>query len=176
MWEESLWAVIYGLGLVSASTLWLFGCDDVRLHPSLFETREFTAKRGEHHHDDLSVTVMRYFIRGMVVFGLGALPYMSIVDVPTYYNDWQANQLAGKVYFSIPAGTVDAMNRRVVSQLYSDWSSQVFWMSGYFSIACMAAVVLMLAPGRVRIENCSCGHHTVHGRIPDKELGMASPA
>ena len=126
------------------------------LHPSLFETRPFTRKREDHHHDDVSVTVMRWYIRGMVVFGLGALPYMAIVDVPTYYGDWQTELQQGTVFLSISAGTIDAMNRRVVTQQYSDWEGQMFWMSAYFSIACLCGILLMLAPGRVRVEKCEC--------------------
>src|SRR3954469_24784736 len=48
------------------------------------------------------------------VLGAGYVAYMCLVDVPMYWDRWIADQGAGREYFTIFQGGVDAPQRRVV--------------------------------------------------------------
>lgn len=166
--EESMWAVIFILYAVCNIYLWWFAVDDFHVNvpiriPGL--TRcfmfRFSPERNEFrgrkfHHDDMSVWVMRIFIRGMAIFGIAATPYMVSTDVPKWYARWQADEAANKQYLIGDAGLHDAIYRRNPSQMYEDWRADQFWLSAYFSVASAWSVMLMFAPGRVATENCNC--------------------
>mmetsp|Transcript_974 Transcript_974/g.1397 ORF Transcript_974/g.1397 Transcript_974/m.1397 type:complete len:112 (+) Transcript_974:163-498(+) len=65
-----------------------------------------------------STRIMRFFLRGMIVFGLVYLPYMAFVDIPKYYNR-HLDEVANNVEFlSFGEGVKHAATTRVVTQ---DW-------------------------------------------------------
>jgi hypothetical protein len=164
--EDTLWALNFLLAAVCALALWRFACDECasRLH-DMGESIVFgAAALGQHHHDDSSVWVMRAFIRGVALFGMVATPYMVFGDIAHWYDKYLADQAAGKIYLSGSVGFADAAYRRVPTQVYADWQAEVFWMSGYFSLAVLSSIALMFAPGRVRMEECTCPLHE-HGLV-----------
>ena len=162
VWEESLWAAAYGLCGVSGIALWLFGTDDFCIH-WLFEVHPYSGQRHDHHHDDISIWVMRIYIRLLAIVGSLGVPYMAIYDIPRWNSRYQIDQAAGKVYFSL-SDPSDAANRRVVVQDNNVWAPDQVWMLMYFGPAVLTCVVLMLGPGRVRIESCNCSHPSAKPR------------
>jgi hypothetical protein len=72
--------------------------------------------------------------------------YMFGVDVPMYWSRWLADQAAGRAYLDLWQGLVDAASRRHVTLNWSDWRSEVLWMSMYFSVAVWLSIALVHAP------------------------------
>ncbi|MEJ1961238.1 MAG: hypothetical protein WDO56_06725 [Gammaproteobacteria bacterium] len=71
---------------------------------------------------------------------------MFLVDVPMYWSRWLADQAAGKSYFTIAQGVLDASQRRVVTFGFEHWRTEMLWMSLYFSIAVWISLSLIHIP------------------------------
>ncbi len=67
--------------------------------------------------------------------GFAYVIFMFLVDVPTYWARYMADELHGRAYLTVLQGISDAASHRVVSYRWGDWQSEVIWMSLYFSVA-----------------------------------------
>ncbi len=79
-------------------------------------------------------------------FGVAYVAYMFLVDVPMYWQRWLADQAAGREYFTIVQGVLDASHRRVVTFSVERWHTEMLWMSLYFSVAVWISISLIHAP------------------------------
>ncbi|HKT72535.1 MAG TPA: hypothetical protein VJQ47_06565 [Steroidobacteraceae bacterium] len=71
--------------------------------------------------------------------------YMLCVDVPMYWARWIADEAHGRQYLSLVQGVMDASDRRVVSYRWTDWKSEIGWMSLYFTVAVWISLSLVHA-------------------------------
>ena len=83
--------------------------------------------------------------------GVAYVAFMFLVDVPMYWTRWLADEAVGRNYLSVSDGIADASARWRVSHRWEDWSSEVAWMSLYFSVAVWLSIALVHAP-RLRIR------------------------
>ena len=72
--------------------------------------------------------------------------YMFGVDVPMYLGRWLADEAQGRPYLSVAQGLVDVAGRWTVSHRWADWSSEVGWMTLYFSAAVWLSIALVHLP------------------------------
>jgi hypothetical protein len=86
-------------------------------------------------------------------FGLGYVVYMFEVDVPMYWGRWVFDEGRGHQYLSISQGLADVSSRWVVSLRWTDWESEVVWMSIYFSLAVWFSIGLMHASHMLGTRN-----------------------
>jgi hypothetical protein len=89
--------------------------------------------------------VRRSVVAAWCVAGFTYVSYLFFVDVPMYWSRWLADEASGRQYLSIFQGVFDAATRRVVTHAWSDWSSEVLWMSLYFSTGVWASISLIYA-------------------------------
>jgi hypothetical protein len=75
--------------------------------------------------------------------------YMFAVDVPMYWTRWTFDLEHGRQFLSLSQGLLDASVRWVVSHQWSDWETEVIWMSLYFSVAVWISIGLIHLPGRL---------------------------
>jgi hypothetical protein len=80
------------------------------------------------------------------VIGAAYVAFMFLVDVPMYWSRWVADGISGRHYLSIAQGIHDVAVRRLVSYRWSDWKSEVLWMSLYFSVAVWLSIAFVHAP------------------------------
>jgi hypothetical protein len=83
------------------------------------------------------------------LFGVAYVAYMFLVDVPMYWQRWIADQAAGREYFTIIQGALDASHRRIVTFSYARWHTEMLWMSLYFSVAVWISISLIHTPAAV---------------------------
>ncbi len=98
---------------------------------------------------------LRPIIAAGCVIGVLYVVYMFKVDVPMYWARWVSDLDQGRSSLSISQGLADASGRWVVSHRWSDWKSEVIWMSLYFSVAVWLSIGLIhvsqvTAPALVR--------------------------
>lgn len=72
--------------------------------------------------------------------------FMVFVDVPMYFQRWLQDQSINKVYFSFTEGLIDLNTRWVVTHDIKDWSTEIPWMSLYFSAAVLVSIALCYVP------------------------------
>ena len=84
----------------------------------------------------------RAILASAALAGTAYVAYMVVVDVPMYYARWLADEAAGKTYLAIADGLADAATRWTVSHRWSDWRSEVVWMTLYFSVAVWISIGL----------------------------------
>lgn len=89
---------------------------------------------------------VRRFLSAAIVAALGYILFMSTVDVPMYFARWQADEHAGRAYFSLVAGLHDVATRWVPTRSLADWRQEMPWMSLYFSLAVWMSLYLPQAP------------------------------
>jgi len=177
VWEESLWACIFILATTCSISIWVLGTDDgfcnLICKNCVQEVENIITSGGgaiqkpaDHHHDDFSIWVMRIFIRALSIIGLIAALYTCFYDVPHWQSLYLLDQSEGDTYFTVDDGFYDAANTRHPNQTIAAWSTEFFWMSGYFFFAAMSSIILMFAPGRVKAEACDCPLHP-HGVVLD---------
>lgn len=114
--EESLWGLCAGLLVLSLGVVW------PRLHAA--------------HRPALA---------GMGLAASVYVVYMFAVDVPMYWSRWVADQAAGRAYLGLAQGVADAATRWEVSHRWSQWRSEVIWMSVYFSVAVWMSIAMVRA-------------------------------
>jgi hypothetical protein len=74
--------------------------------------------------------------------------FMFVVDVPMYWARWTADQASGRQYMSLGQGFLEITQRSAVSRRWEDWSSELIWMSLYFSVAVWISISLVYAFAR----------------------------
>ncbi|MEF7616282.1 hypothetical protein V4F39_20375 [Aquincola sp. MAHUQ-54] len=74
--------------------------------------------------------------------GAAYVAYMFAIDVPMYWARWLADEAAGRSYLALADGLADAASRWTVSHRWSDWHTEVVWMSLYFSVAVWISIAL----------------------------------
>jgi hypothetical protein len=94
----------------------------------------------------------RPFLAVASTLGFCYVVYMFEVDVPMYWARWVIDEGQGRQYFGIVQGLADASGRWVVSYRWSDWESEVVWMSLYFSVAVWLSIGLMHASHRLSVR------------------------
>jgi hypothetical protein len=83
--------------------------------------------------------------------GLAYVFYMFQVDVPMYWTRWLAEAERNQVPLTLVQGLLDASVRWTVTQRWTDWQSEVAWMSMYFSVAVWLSISLIHLPGRLTL-------------------------
>jgi len=68
--------------------------------------------------------------------------FMATVDVPMYFDRWQADVADGKSYLGLVAGLHDVAARWTVTHDIAQWRQEIPWMSLYFSMAVWASLAL----------------------------------
>jgi hypothetical protein len=94
---------------------------------------------------------------GAAAIGLGYVIYMFQVDVPMYWNRWLAEAEHQRAPLSLAQGLIDAASRWTVTHQWSDWKSEVVWMSMYFSVAVWMSISLMHFPHRITARSGTPG-------------------
>ena len=68
--------------------------------------------------------------------------FLALIDVPMYFDRWQADQESGKKILSLLTGLYDVSTRRVVTHDIAQWRDEIAWMSLYFSAAVWSSLAL----------------------------------
>ena len=68
--------------------------------------------------------------------------FMASIDVPMYFERWQADLADGKPLFGFFAGLHDVATRWVVTHSLAPWHREMAWMSLYFSFAVWGSLML----------------------------------
>ncbi len=84
-----------------------------------------------------------------VAIGVAYVVYMFRVDVPMYWTRWLAETQQHRVPLTLAQGLIDASARWTVTHRWSDWQSEVVWMSLYFSVAVWLSIGLVHISGRL---------------------------
>lgn len=85
----------------------------------------------------------RKVLVGWCVVGAAYVAFMFLHDVPMYWSRWETDEARGRQYLSLDEGLTDVSHRRVVSQRWPDWKSEIPWMSLYFSVAVWISISLV---------------------------------
>ena len=86
--------------------------------------------------------VIRFAI-GSAIIGITAyVAFMLTIDVPMYFNRWQADVASGRELFGFLAGLHDASTRWAVTHDIAQWKDEIAWMSLYFSVAVWTSLAL----------------------------------
>ena len=72
----------------------------------------------------------------------GYVAFMCTVDVPMYFNRWQAELAADREFFGLFSGLHDVATRWVVTRDAARWNGEIIWMSLYFSAAVWTSLLL----------------------------------
>jgi hypothetical protein len=115
--EESLWALAGVLLVVSFFALW----------PQVKDKQ-------------------RQFLAVMIIFCIGFVIFMVIVDVPMYWKRWVADTAAGVEYLTIREGISDAAKQCIVDFGWQTWREEIPWMTLYFTAAVWVSIALPHAP------------------------------
>jgi hypothetical protein len=83
----------------------------------------------------LAIAVAAAGVAGYVLF-------MSTVDVPMYFERWQADLADGKPLLGLFSGLYDLATHWVVTHRFRPWHSEIPWMSLYFSVAVWTSLML----------------------------------
>lgn len=113
--EETLWSV--------AGALLLLGC--VALWP------RYDARR-------------RKLLFVPFIAGPCYLAFMASVDIPMYLGRWRADQNARRAYLTFAQGFWDITHRWVFTRQWSDWRTEIPWMTLYFSVAVWISIALAI--------------------------------
>ncbi len=84
----------------------------------------------------------------MISWSLGGAAYTAfifVLDVPMYWSRWRADRVRGCRCLGIGPGIIDTCQRRVVSNRWEDWKSEMLWMSLYFSFGVWSSISLVYA-------------------------------
>lgn len=86
---------------------------------------------------------LRPMVLAVCALGVAYVAYMFLVDVPMYWQRWIEASTQQHPVLGIWQGIEDTASRWVVSHRWSDWQSEVVWMSVYFSVAVWASIALI---------------------------------
>jgi len=80
---------------------------------------------------------------GTAVVGItGYLGFLAVIDVPMYFERWQADLSSGKELLGVVAGLHDVSTRWAVTHDFAQWKDEIAWMSLYFSAAVWSSLAL----------------------------------
>jgi hypothetical protein len=80
---------------------------------------------------------------GTAVVGIaGYLAFLVVIDVPMYFERWQADVTSGKELLGIFSGLYDVTTRWAVTHDFDHWRDEIAWMSLYFSVAVWSSLAL----------------------------------
>ena len=82
------------------------------------------------------------FLKLAIVFGICYLYYMISFDVPMYINKYKSSYNRKKL--GIIKGLSSMCKCTKVTRLYTDWKSEIFWQTGYFSICVWMTLYILL--------------------------------
>jgi hypothetical protein len=94
---------------------------------------------------------LRPALAAAAAIGLAYVAYMFEVDVPMYWTRWLAEAGHSRVPLTLAEGLIDASGRWTVTRRWTDWQSEVVWMSMYFSVAVWLSIGLIHLPGRLAL-------------------------
>jgi hypothetical protein len=86
--------------------------------------------------------VIQFAIRSALLGIVGYVAFMVMVDVPMYFERWQADAASGKELLGLIAGLQDAGARWIVTRNLARWQGEITWMTLYFSLAVWASLGL----------------------------------
>jgi hypothetical protein len=98
--------------------------------------------------------VVQMAIAAALVGVIGYVIFMISIDVPMYFDRWQADLTSGKELLGVIAGLHDARTHWVVSHDVARWDGEIVWMSLYFSFAVWGSLGL-------------CGVLLIRDRLPE---------
>ena len=102
--------------------------------------------------------------------------FLALIDVPMYFDRWQADQESGKKILSLLAGLYDVSTRWVVTRDIAQWKDEIAWMSLYFSAAVWSSLALCgigLRADRLRQYRANTKHAGIqNGAYPQAPLGL----
>jgi hypothetical protein len=91
---------------------------------------------------------------GVAIMGIASyLTFLVMIDVPMYFDRWQADLVNGKELFGVIAGLQDVSTRWAATHDFAQWKDEIAWMSLYFSAAVWSSLAL-------------CGFDLVRHRLP----------
>ncbi len=98
----------------------------------------------------LALIRLLYRFRGPVQLALvaaiagiaGYVAFMVAIDVPMYFDRWQAELASGREFFGLFSGLHDVATRWVVAHDVARWRHEIPWMTLYFSAAVWASLML----------------------------------
>ena len=79
---------------------------------------------------------------------LAYMAFMITVDVPNYYELWQAKEQAGATYLTFSEGLQDIQDMTLTGRL-EDWRYPMVWQTLYFSVAVWVSLVMVWLPYRI---------------------------
>lgn len=88
----------------------------------------------------------KIFFNFSILIAFTYVGFMAMVDVPMYIYRFIEDQKNGKIYLDFAEGMMDLWNRRVVTFSLNDWTSEMPWMTLYFSVAVLISISLINAP------------------------------
>ena len=86
--------------------------------------------------------VVQMAIAAAAVGIAGYVVFMCTIDLPMYFDRWQAEAASGREFFGLLSGLHDLATRWVVTHDVARWHSEIAWMSLYFSAAVWASLAL----------------------------------
>jgi hypothetical protein len=86
--------------------------------------------------------IIHFAIRAALVGVFGYVAFMVMVDVPMYFERWQADVASEKELLGLFAGLRDAGARWVVAHNIAQWDGEIVWMTLYFSLAAWSSLGL----------------------------------
>ena len=85
-------------------------------------------------------------LRGAIAVAIlgvaGYVVFLVTIDVPMYFERWQADLASGKPLLSLFAGLHDVGTRWFVTHDFAQWKDEIAWMSLYFSAAVWSSLAL----------------------------------
>jgi hypothetical protein len=85
-------------------------------------------------------------LRGAIAVAIlgvaGYVAFLVTIDVPMYFERWQADLANGKPLLGLFAGLHDVSTRWFVTHDFSQWKDEIAWMSLYFSAAVWSSLAL----------------------------------
>ena len=84
----------------------------------------------------------RFAIAAAAVGSAGYVLFMCGVDVPMYFERWQAQLADGTHYLGLFSGLHDLATRWIVTHAIARWHHEIPWMSLYFSVAVWTSLLL----------------------------------
>jgi hypothetical protein len=102
--------------------------------------------------------------------------FLALIDVPMYFDRWQADQESGKKILSLLAGLYDVSTHWVVTRDIAHWKDEIAWMSLYFSAAVWSSLALCgigLRADRLHQYRANAKHAVIqNGAYPQAPLGL----
>eukprot|EP00435_Cladocopium_sp_Y103_P039839 s207_g10.t1 len=138
-WEETCWTISFAMGLPVYMHLLIADGKLRRRRVKGGEGKAIAEERG-------ALFDGKDFGLVMTLFCIGYVPYMAAVDVPSYWKDYQTQQLQHFVPNSFAEGVWNALTFREVTHNLSAWQSSLLWKSLYFTLGPWLSMAMMTAP------------------------------